>query len=41
MQSERLPQSFGPSGLGLTSSVIHDVGGAVGVSSQTLTVRPG
>lgn len=33
--------SFGPSGLGLTSSVIHDIDGPIGVSSQTLTVRPG
>lgn len=32
--------SFGPSGLGLTSSVLHDVNGPIGVSSQILTLRP-
>lgn len=32
--------SFGPGGLGLTSSVISDVSGPVGTSNQTLTVRP-
>jgi hypothetical protein len=32
--------SFGPGGLGLTSSVIHDVHGPVGTSAQMLTVRP-
>ncbi len=31
--------SFGPTGLGLTSSVIHDQGGPVGTLSQILTVR--
>lgn len=33
--------SFGPAGLGVTSSVIHDVHGPVGTMSQILTVRPG
>ena len=33
--------SFGPGGLGLTSSVIHDTHGPIGTSSQILTVRPG
>lgn len=32
--------SFGPSGLGLTSSVLHDVDGPFGTSAQVLTVRP-
>jgi Thioesterase-like superfamily len=32
--------SFGPSGLGLTSSVLHDTTGPIGTMSQTLTVRP-
>jgi acyl-Coa thioesterase superfamily protein/acyl-CoA thioesterase superfamily protein len=32
--------SFGPTGLGLTSSVIHDRHGPVGTVSQALTVRP-
>lgn len=32
--------SFGPAGVGLTSSVIHDVDGPVGTSNQILTVRP-
>lgn len=32
--------SFGPSGLGLTHSVVHDVDGPVGTASQCLTVRP-
>lgn len=32
--------SFGPTGLGLTSSVIHDRFGPVGTSNQILTVRP-
>lgn len=32
--------SFGPDGLGLTSSVIHDEHGPIGVSAQLLTVRP-
>ncbi|MFD1507342.1 thioesterase family protein [Georgenia yuyongxinii] len=32
--------SFGPSGLGLTSSVIHDSGGPIGTIAQILTVRP-
>lgn len=33
--------SFGPAGLGLTSSVVHDERGPVGTVSQALTVRPG
>ncbi|MFW6775791.1 thioesterase family protein [Nocardioides sp. CPCC 205120] len=33
--------SFGPQGLGVTSSVLHDATGPVGTSSQVLTVRPG
>jgi len=32
--------SFGPAGLGLTSSVLHDEHGPIGTSSQILTVRP-
>jgi len=32
--------SFGPTGLGLTSSVIHDRHGPVGTVDQMLTVRP-
>ncbi len=32
--------SFGATGLGLTSSVIHDQEGPVGTVAQTLTVRP-
>lgn len=32
--------SFGPNGVGLTETVIYDQLGAVGTSSQTLTVRP-
>lgn len=32
--------SFGPTGLGLTSSVIYDTRGPVGTVSQILTVRP-
>lgn len=32
--------SFGPTGQGLTSSVLHDVAGPVGASQQILTVRP-
>lgn len=32
--------SFGPEGLGLTSSVLHDSRGPVGTAEQTLTVRP-
>lgn len=31
--------SFGPDGLGLTSAVLHDIGGPFGRSAQTLTVR--
>lgn len=33
--------SFGPDGLGLTSSVIHDTHGPIGTMSQMLTIRPG
>ncbi len=32
--------SFGPVGLGITNSIIHDVEGPVAVVSQCLTVRP-
>lgn len=32
--------TFGPSGQGLTSSVLHDVDGPVGRAEQILTVRP-
>lgn len=32
--------TFGPSGQGLTSTVLHDVDGPVGRAEQTLTVRP-
>ncbi|MFJ8434785.1 thioesterase family protein [Kitasatospora sp. NPDC094019] len=32
--------SFGPTGQGLTSSVLHDVDGPVGQAEQILTVRP-
>lgn len=32
--------SFGPAGVGLTTSVLHDERGPIGVSSQSLTVRP-
>lgn len=32
--------SFGPAGLGLTSSVVHDHDGPVGTLAQVLTVRP-
>ncbi|EFF89683.1 conserved hypothetical protein [Streptomyces sp. e14] len=31
---------FGPSGQGLTSTVLHDVRGPVGRAEQILTVRP-
>lgn len=31
---------FGPGGLGLTETVLHDLQGAVGRASQVLTVRP-
>ncbi|KQX64528.1 thioesterase family protein [Angustibacter sp. Root456] len=33
--------SFGPTGLGLTTSVLHDVSGPFGTLNQALTVRPG
>jgi hypothetical protein len=32
--------SFGPDGVGLTATVLHDVSGPVGRAAQTLTVRP-
>ncbi|UYM06830.1 thioesterase family protein [Solicola gregarius] len=32
--------SFGTSGLGTTSTVIHDAGGPIGTMTQMLTVRP-
>ncbi|MBB1050623.1 thioesterase family protein [Dietzia sp. CW19] len=32
--------SFGPGGLGLTSSTLHDESGPIGTLAQTLTVRP-
>lgn len=32
--------SFGATGLGLTSSVLHDTEGPVGTAAQSLTVRP-
>ena len=32
--------SFGPNGVGLTSSVLHDESGPVGTLNQLLTVRP-
>lgn len=32
--------TFGPTGLGLTSSVLHDIHGPIGTMSQALTVRP-
>lgn len=32
--------SFGPDGVGLTASVLHDVAGPVGRAAQTLTLRP-
>lgn len=32
--------SFGPGGVGVTSSVLHDEDGVLGTSAQTLTVRP-
>jgi hypothetical protein len=31
--------SFGPTGLGLTSTVLHDEAGPIGTVAQTLTVR--
>lgn len=32
--------TFGPDGVGLTASVLHDVAGPVGRAAQTLTLRP-
>jgi len=31
---------FGPTGLGVTSSVLHDTAGHIGYAAQTLTIRP-
>lgn len=33
-------QSFGPTGLGVTQSVLHDAAGPLGALAQVLTVRP-
>ncbi|RXR02071.1 thioesterase family protein [Pseudoxanthomonas composti] len=33
--------AFGPEGMGLTHSVLHDIEGPLGMVSQCLTVRPG
>lgn len=33
--------SFGPAGIGLTHSIVHDRTGPIGAVSQILTVRPG
>lgn len=32
--------TFGPDGVGLTASVLHDISGPVGRAAQTLTLRP-
>lgn len=32
--------SFGPAGVGLTNSVLHDTQGVIGTMSQLLTIRP-
>jgi hypothetical protein len=32
--------SFGPAGIGLTSSVLHDIRGPLGTTAQVLTLRP-
>ncbi len=32
--------SFGPDGVGVTSSILHDVVGPIGTQSQILTIRP-
>jgi hypothetical protein len=32
--------TFGPTGQGVTSTVLHDVAGPVGHAQQILTVRP-
>jgi hypothetical protein len=32
--------TFGPTGQGLTSTVLHDLNGPVGHAQQILTVRP-
>jgi Acyl-CoA thioesterase C-terminal domain/Acyl-CoA thioesterase N-terminal domain len=31
---------FGPAGIGLTSSILHDTSGPIGTMSQILTIRP-
>jgi hypothetical protein len=33
--------SFGPTGVGVTSSVLHDISGPIGTMAQVLTIRPG
>lgn len=33
-------QSYGPGGIGVTSSKMHDEDGPLGTIAQTLTVRP-
>lgn len=32
--------SFGPAGIGLTSSTLHDLSGPIGTQAQILTIRP-
>jgi hypothetical protein len=32
--------SFGPAGVGVTSSVLHDADGPIGTLAQVLTIRP-
>ena len=32
--------SFGPTGVGVTSSALHDTGGPIGTMAQVLTIRP-
>ena len=32
-------QTWGPTGLGLTSTVLHDLDGPVGMAQQSLTLR--
>ncbi|MFE6619076.1 hypothetical protein [Streptomyces sp. NPDC057740] len=32
--------AFGPTGQGVTSTVLHDINGPVGPAQQMLTVRP-
>ena len=31
---------FGPAGVGVTNSVVHDIHGPIGTMSQILTLRP-